>query len=58
MNVKIFYNRADSMGKMISFFVGVVCGIYIEQNYRMPRVKSLVQYGIRKINEFEESTRK
>jgi hypothetical protein len=46
------------MGKMLSFFVGVVCGIYIEQNYRMPRVKQLVQYGIRKISEFEESTRK
>jgi hypothetical protein len=58
LNVKSDNNRTDSMGKMLSFFVGVVCGIYIEQNYRMPRVKSLVQYGIRKINEFEESTRK
>jgi|APFre7841882654_1041346.scaffolds.fasta_scaffold575771_1 hypothetical protein len=57
MNVKEFYNKMN-MGKLISFTIGVVCGIYIEQNYRMPRVKQLIQYGIRKINEFEESTRK
>jgi hypothetical protein len=46
------------MGKVVSFFIGAVFGVYIEQNYRMPKIKQLIQYGIRKINEFEESTRK
>ena len=46
------------MGKVVSFFIGAVCGVYIDQNYHIPRIKQLIQYGIRKINEFEESTRK
>jgi hypothetical protein len=46
------------MGKAVSFFIGAVCGVYIDQNYRMPKIKQLIHYGIRKINEFEESTRK
>ena len=47
-----------NMGHLSTFFVGVITGLYIEQNYRMPSIKKLIRVGLQKANEVEEEHRK
>ena len=46
------------MGHLTTFFVGLIAGLYIEQNYRMPSIKKLLRVGVQKANEIEEEHRK
>lgn len=46
------------MGRLSSFFVGCVVGVYMDQSHTMPNVERWVQIGIRKLKEWEEKTRK
>jgi Domain of unknown function (DUF4535) len=37
---------------------GVAVGIYIDQSHRVPNIEKWVTFGIKKIKEWEEQTRK
>jgi Domain of unknown function (DUF4535) len=46
------------MGYFTTFFAGLIVGLYVEQNYRMPSIKKLIKVGIQKANEIEEDYKK
>ena len=46
------------MVKVGSFLLGMMVGVYMDQSHKMPNVEKWVKLGIRKIQEWEQQTRK
>jgi len=46
------------MVRVGSFLLGVVVGTYLDQTHTMPNIEKWIKLGIRKIKEWEETTRK
>lgn len=46
------------MVKVGSFLFGLAMGVYLDQSHTMPNVEKWVKWGIRRIQEWEEKTRK
>jgi len=44
--------------RALSFFFGATAGVYIDQNYNLPKVTTFVNYGIEWVRKTEESLRK
>jgi len=46
------------MGNLFAFVCGITVGIYIDQTHKVPSVEKWLRYGIKKIRDWEERTRK
>ena len=46
------------MSNIFSFSVGIITGIYISQNYTVPRIKPYIEKIFEEIKEIESSSKK
>ena len=42
------------MTRLISFVIGLAVGIYIDQNYKLPRLKVLIEKGKKYLDSIEK----
>lgn len=46
------------MSYLWTFISGIVTGVFIEQNYKTPNVKKLLNYGLDKLKDMEKENSK